>query len=254
MTGLPVKFEVVHGADARKDPLMPKADLDTDYIKVTLARPVPEHGQGRVIIIKTYKDAKSYYTDGAAIVFNRPLGIKRTRSCCQRGMRLPGCTVPSQILTEPTGGSRSALCMRVQVEAPLVLRAVKDAQVGSYTFEGEFGQKLGVALPGWSGPYGWRNGRTRTGILFTSCSSRRLHSFSLYHDHTESRTGISAYANVVREGSKASNPDAYIVDTGEHLPTKVMTGAAMAAKYNAGEEVDAKADVVVIPFPRCEGG
>ena len=81
------------------------------------------------------------------------------------------------------------------------------------------------------------------------------HSFSLYHDYTESRAGINAYANVVREGSKASNPDAYVVDTGEKLSTKVMTGAAMAeAKYNAGEEVDAKSDVVVIPFPAVKAG
>ena len=32
MTGKPLHFEVVSGADARKDPLMPDADLDTDYI------------------------------------------------------------------------------------------------------------------------------------------------------------------------------------------------------------------------------
>jgi hypothetical protein len=31
---------------------------------VTLARPVPKDGQGRVAIVKTYKDAKSYYMDG----------------------------------------------------------------------------------------------------------------------------------------------------------------------------------------------
>ena len=46
MTGKPLHFEVVTGADARKDPLMPDADVDTDYIRVTLARPVPANGQG----------------------------------------------------------------------------------------------------------------------------------------------------------------------------------------------------------------
>src|SRR3984957_11546724 len=58
MLGTPLHFEVVSGAEARKDPLMPDADLDTHFIKVTLARPVPLHGEGRVIIVKTYKDAK----------------------------------------------------------------------------------------------------------------------------------------------------------------------------------------------------
>jgi len=77
MTGKPLHFEVVSGADARKDPLMPDADLDTDYIKVTLARPVPANGQGRLIIIKTYEDRQSYYFDGRTIVFDRPLGLRR---------------------------------------------------------------------------------------------------------------------------------------------------------------------------------
>ena len=38
MTGKPLKFEIVSGADARKDALMADADLDTHYIKVTLAQ------------------------------------------------------------------------------------------------------------------------------------------------------------------------------------------------------------------------
>jgi hypothetical protein len=54
MLGTPLHFEVVSGAQARNDALMPDADLETNYIKVTLARPVPEHGQGRVLIVKTY--------------------------------------------------------------------------------------------------------------------------------------------------------------------------------------------------------
>ncbi|MGH9702912.1 MAG: hypothetical protein ACRD4K_06020, partial [Candidatus Acidiferrales bacterium] len=53
MTGQPLHFGVVSGAEARKDPLMSDADLDTNYIKVSLARPVPPDGQGRLIILKT---------------------------------------------------------------------------------------------------------------------------------------------------------------------------------------------------------
>src|ERR1700753_4138191 len=36
-SGKPLHFEVVHGAEARKDALMSDADEATDYIKVTLA-------------------------------------------------------------------------------------------------------------------------------------------------------------------------------------------------------------------------
>ena len=255
MSGKPLQFEVVHGADARKDPLMPKADADTDYIKVTLARPVPEHGQGRVIIIKTYKDAKSYFADGAGIVFNRPLGIKRNKIVLPPGYELTGCTVPSQILTEPDGRIAVSFMHAGAGEAPLVLHAVKDAQVGLAPSKAGAGKS-------WESPFQGLPERARLAErahqdrdIVYFLQQPETHSFSLYHDYTESRPGINAYANVVREGSKASNPDAYVVDTGEKLATKVMTGAAMtAAKYNAGEEVEAKADVVVIPFPAVKAG
>src|SRR4030095_12117119 len=79
MTGKPLKFEVVSGADARKDALMADADLDTNYIKVTLARRGPIDGRGRILIIKTYEDAKSYFLDGKTIVFDRPLGVRRNK-------------------------------------------------------------------------------------------------------------------------------------------------------------------------------
>src|SRR5580692_10407220 len=103
MLGTPLHFEVVSGAEARKDPLMPDADLDTNYIKVTLARLVPEHGQGRLVILKTYRDPKSYYAEGKGIVFNRPLGVARNKVVLPPGYEVVGLTVPSQILTEPDG-------------------------------------------------------------------------------------------------------------------------------------------------------
>ena len=48
--GTSLHFEVVSGTEARKDPLMPDADPATDYIKVTLARPVPEHGDRKSVV------------------------------------------------------------------------------------------------------------------------------------------------------------------------------------------------------------
>ena len=90
MTGQPLHFEVVSGADARRDPLLPDADPATDYIKVTLARPVPHAGQARLLIVKTYKDAKSYHTDGDAIVFDRPLGVPRDQVVFKDGWHVMG--------------------------------------------------------------------------------------------------------------------------------------------------------------------
>ncbi|MHB8503045.1 MAG: hypothetical protein ACYDHE_19155, partial [Candidatus Acidiferrales bacterium] len=81
------------------------------------------------------------------------------------------------------------------------------------------------------------------------------HAFSLYHDYTESHEGADKYLNVVREGSTVSDPSAYILDTGEKLSTKLMTGADLAAaKIDAGEPVSPATQVVLIPFPPVKKG
>src|SRR5450631_3736032 len=64
MTSAPLKFEQVTGAQAKAHGLG-DADLESDYIEVHLARPVPpDGGQARLRIVKTYKDAKSYFRQG----------------------------------------------------------------------------------------------------------------------------------------------------------------------------------------------
>src|SRR5260370_11244054 len=59
MTGEPLRFEVVTGAEAVKDPLMTGADPGGNYIKGQLARPGPPEGQGRILNVKTDEGAKS---------------------------------------------------------------------------------------------------------------------------------------------------------------------------------------------------
>src|SRR5712675_2480551 len=93
MSGEALQFEIVNGATAQKDPLMADADAGGSYIKVHLARPVSKEGQARLIILKTYKDAKSYYRDGSAIVFSRSLGIKRNSVVLPAGYEVVGCNV-----------------------------------------------------------------------------------------------------------------------------------------------------------------
>jgi len=254
MTGQPLQFAVVSGVDARKDPLMPDADLATDYIKVTLARPVPPNGQGRVIIVKTYKDAKSYFVDGSTIVFNRPLGIKRNKVILPPGYELVSLTVPSQIRTEPDGRLAISFLHAGSGEAPLILRAVKDAQAAAP-------HPLTKARS-WESPFAGGTEQSRLSErayqdrdIVYFLQQPETHSFSLYHDYTESRPGINGYANVVRNGSVASHPSAYVVDTGEQLKTQEMTGAEMtASKINTGEAVEPTDHVVVIPFAAVQKG
>ena len=257
MTGKPLKFEVVSGADARRDPLMPAADPDTDYIKVALARPVPANGQGRLIIVKTYEDKKSYYVDGKTIVFDRSLGIRRNKVVLPAGYEVVGLTVPSQIITEADGRISISFVNGTEGEAPLVLRATKGARTGAAA-----APKAATQQRSWESPF---EGETEEDRLSERAHQDRdivyflqqpeSHAFALYHDYTESRPGINGYANVVRKGSTASHPSASILDTGEALEAKEMSGAEMAAlKINAGETVDPDARVVVIPFTPVQPG
>ena len=257
MLGTPLRFEVVSGEEARKDPLMADADLAMNYIKVTLARPVPEHGLGRVLIVKTYQDAKSYYLDGKTLVFNRPLGIKRNKVVLPPGYEVVGLTVPSQILTEKDGRIAISFLHPGEGEAPLVLRAVKDAQVGAAALP-----KVLTAQRSWESPFvgeteqdrlSERTHQDRDIVYFLQ--QPETHAFSLYHDYTESRVGVNGYANVVRQGSVASHPSASILDTGEQLKASEMSGAEMtASKINVGEPVAPTARVVVIPFAALQAG
>jgi hypothetical protein len=257
MLGTPLHFEVVSGAEARKDPLMPDADLATSYIKVLLARPVPEGGQGRIVIVKTYQDAKSYYLDGKTIIFSRPLGIKRNKVVLPPGYEVVGLTVPSQILTEKDGRIAISFLYSTAGEAPLVLRAVKDAQQGTAALP-----KILTTQRSWESPF---EGETEQERLSERAYQDReivyflqqpeTHAFSLYHDYTESRAGVNGYANVVREGSVASHPAASVLDTGERLKALEMSGAELtASRINVGEKIAPTARVVVIPFAQLQAG
>jgi hypothetical protein len=257
MLGTPLHFEVVSGTEARKDALMPDADPETDYIKVTLARPVPEHGGGRVIIVKTYKDAKSYYLDGKTIVFNRPLGVRRNQVVLPPGYEVVGLSVPSQILTESDGRIAISFLHAGAGEAPLIVRAVKDAQTGAAALP-----KAPTTQRSWESPFEGETERERLSErahqdreIVYFLQQPETHAFSLYHDYTETRSGVNGYANVVREGSTASHPSASILDTGEELQAREMSGAEMtASKINVGETVAPAAHVVVIPFAALQPG
>src|SRR5437667_4956793 len=257
MTGELLPFEVVSGREARKDPLIASADASGSYIKVQLARPVPPEGQGRILIVKTYKDAKSYYRDGDAIVFNRGLGIKRNSVVLPKGFDLVGCNVPSQVLSEPDGRIAISFMNPSAGEAPLILRAKPGAQTGPSAAPHALTQTRS-----WEAPFPGETERERLSErahqdrdIVYFLQQPESHAFNLYHDYTESRTGVDKYLNVVREGSTVSNPSADILDTGEKLSTRLMTGAELvAAKIESAEPVKPATQIVVIPFPPVKKG
>jgi hypothetical protein len=102
-TGKPLKFEVVTGAQAKINSPSENFPATAHYIQVFLAHAVAERGEYRLAIIKTYKDDKSYYTDGDLIVFKRPLGIPRDSIVLPAGYEVVSCSVATQVLRESDG-------------------------------------------------------------------------------------------------------------------------------------------------------
>ena len=108
-TGKPLKFEVVTGAQAaeasgdKSNTQAERFSPTSKYIQVHLAHPVPARGEYRLAIIKTYKDDKSYYTEGDTIVFKRPLGIPRDSVVLPAGYEIVSSSVATQVLSEKDG-------------------------------------------------------------------------------------------------------------------------------------------------------
>ena len=102
-TARPLKFEVVSGAQAKVDSPNENFPATAHYIKVYLAHAIPAGGEYRLAIIKTYKDEKSYYTEGNQIVFKRPLGIPRDSIVLPIGYEIVSCSVATQVLKETDG-------------------------------------------------------------------------------------------------------------------------------------------------------
>jgi len=240
-TGAPLAFKVVSGADAKVE--MSGLDPTYDYIRVALARPVPaDGGEGRIRILKTYEDKKSYYRTGDTIVFDRSLGIKRNAVVLPKGYGLVACNYPSQVEQEADGRIRVSFLNNTPGEAPLKLSAKPmNLPAGPSSVAKRLGE---------------RAAQTRTIVYFLR--DPETHTFDLYHDYTEERAGTSRYINVVRTGSAASNPSARNLDTGAAIPAQILKGDQITKAGITDPELPATiapdTEVVVFPFAPLKDG
>ncbi|MEI6738728.1 MAG: hypothetical protein WCK74_00310 [Gemmatimonadaceae bacterium] len=240
-TGHPLVFDVVGAAVARAGGVR-VSDSTQQYIRVTLARPVPtDGGEARILIDKTYEDPRSYMVRGDTIVFDRPLGIKRNAIVLPAGFELIACNYPSQLLQEPDGRVMVSFWNSTPAEAPLVLRAVNRRSVAP-----------APRLPAFASRLDERARQNREIVYFLQ--PPETHAFDLYHDYTESRPGVNQYVNVVRAGSTVSNPSARNLDTGEPVPHEILKGDAITrAKLNV-PDVTPTTEAVVFTFPPVARG
>jgi hypothetical protein len=251
-TGQPLKWEVVSGEAARSAG-HPAADLETEYIKVHLARPVPKDGEARLLIDKTYKDAKSYYTEGETIVFDRSLGIRRNTIVLPAGYRILSSNVPSQVIPTDDGRVQVSFMNFSAAAAPVRIRATRGLAAFVAKLPSALGGQTTSVLAPQAARLGERAHQDREIVYFLNDPA--THSFSLYHDYTEARPGVQHYFNVVRAGSRVSNPAARSLDSGEALKVETLTGTELKKRgLDAGEPVQDQTEVVVISFPVVKAG
>jgi hypothetical protein len=236
-TGAALAFAEVDGETARSGGVT-NAAPGSKYIAVTLARPVPDGGGGRIRIDKTYVDATSYYTDGDAIIFDRSLGIKRNSVVLPAGYRLASVNVPVQVLQQADGRIAVSFLNATPAPMPLVIRAVPG----------------GVTVTGSSMAARISERAAQTREIVYYLRPPETHSFDLTHDYTEERVGVGAYVNVVRAGSTVSNPSARDLDTGATLTTELVQGAAITAIDPRETNVTAATTAVVFRFPPVAAG
>jgi hypothetical protein len=251
-SGEALKWEVVSGKDARTSG-HPTADPDTEYIKVHLAKPVPAGGEARLLIDKTYKDAKSYYREGDDIVFDRSLGIRRNTIVLPAGYRIISSNVPSQVIPTPDGRLQLSFMNFSAAAAPVRIRA----RMGLASFTPKVptarGPQVTTSLPSQASRLGERAHQDREIVYFLEDPA--TNSFSLYHDYTESRPGVQHYFNIVRAGSRVSKPAAKVLDSGEALEVETLSGAEVRKRgLDPGEPLQDDAEVVVISFAGVKAG
>jgi hypothetical protein len=253
MTGAPLAFAQITGAQAKAHGLG-DAELEGDYIEVHLARRVPPNGgQARIRIVKTYKDAKSYFRQADGIVFDRPLGIRRNAVVLPAGYQLTDCNVPSQVISEPDGRIRISFMHQAPGTAALVVKAKPGVPTSAAAKPRPLTDARSWEPPPAQGPtererLSERAHHDRDIVYFLQAPE--TNAFSLSHDYTESREGVDKYLNVVRAGSKVSKPSGRILDTGAALKTEILTGAQLKAAGIApdGDPVAPEQEVVVTHF------
>jgi hypothetical protein len=106
-TGQPLKFDIIDGKTAKADGMGGRNTADDDqFLRVHLLKPVAKGSETRIRIYKTYTDAASYSEKDGALVWERPLGIKRNVIILPTGYELTGSASPGIVSTDPDGRVR----------------------------------------------------------------------------------------------------------------------------------------------------
>jgi hypothetical protein len=230
-----------------------KTDIVAGSIRVQLARPVAAGGEARLRLEYTEQDRRRYSGDAKAITFLRSPGGARGSVVLPAGFRVTSCNLPAQILATPEGRVMLSIMTVGPAAASLTVRARPGLGPFTPSWPTTRGTAASTSLASQASRLNERAFQDREIVYFLNDPS--TNSFSLYHDYTESRPGVGHYFNVVRAGSRVSNPSAKSLDTGEDLKVETLKGEEVTRRgLNVGEALQPDAEVVVISFPPVEAG
>ena len=258
-SGEQLNWEIVDGSSAEMNGLA-NANPNYDYLQIKLARPVPKNGETRLRIDKTYRDTASYYSLGEEVItFNRSLGIKRNSVVLPLQYALMSCNYPVQVQQLEDGRIKLSFMNRGPQSVPLSITAKKIAHPlkapepkaqTTYSNQGRRPDRSKARLE-----YSFLERAFQNREIVYFLQQPETHSFRLYHDYTETRVGMDRYLNVVRVGSKASNPSAYILDTGEQLKVETLKGQQITSKgITLNSPITENTEVVAIWYPPVKEG
>ncbi len=194
------------------------------------------------------------------VVFTRGLTVRRDAVVLPKSYEIVGANIPVQVIEEADGRIAASVMNIYPGEAPLVLRA-RPVAARAATPPAAAAAPPATA-PGDPAPRETALNQVR--VSDRAIQDREIvyflkqpetHAFSLYHDYTASREGEHQYVNVVRTGSSVSEPSANILDTGEVLKTRTLTGAdVVREKIDIPDRVEPDTQLVLIPFEPVKKG
>jgi hypothetical protein len=273
-TGEELVTEVVTGTVAREQG-HPLADARLSYLAIRLARPVPERGQTRLSIEKTYKQPSNYFLEGEQLVFARWLTIERNSVLLPAGYELESCNYPAQVFTEDDGRLRVSLTKTVLTPMVFVLRArplgtadeAEDATAqGAATEDAAVEDTADAAELDASEPStrlsAFTSTRPRVRATFPELAredrellfdleSPEKSTFRVQRDFTESRPDAERF--VAADTGRVRDVRATVLDTGEKLRTEVTNGQRARAQGWIADEIDPDAELVVVHYPPAQG-
>lgn len=256
-TGAPLQWTIVTGTEA-KSAGYTEANESDEYLKVQLAHAVANRSEYRILIDKTYKDTASYTLKNGHLTFSRTLGIKRNAVVLPLGYEIIQCNYPVQVSMEGDGRLKVSFVNHGPTPVPFRIEARQlpptvDLKVEkkNYVYKSGEGRDKSKARVDYEVPE--RAHQTREIVYFLQ--QPETHSFRLYHDYTETREGKNNYLNIVRAGSKASNPSATNLDTGEPLKVETIKGSQVKEKgITIEESITPETEIIVIWYDPVKKG